>query len=90
MKKGCQRCEHLIGYHNSCPRGTNESCTVKDCNCERYVYSRTFKDLTSDPSWELWRWKDFIEDLIEEYGEQAVMYTNTGYNNVELMLRVDK
>jgi hypothetical protein len=42
--------------------------------------------VTEDPSATLGEWLMFIMFLIQEYGEDAVLYTDGGYNNVEMVL----
>lgn len=44
-------------------------------------------DVDSDPEWTLKEWKDKIEELIELYGEESVMYTDGGHNNVDLVVK---
>jgi hypothetical protein len=38
-----------------------------------------------DPRWTLKEWKEFIDSLIEEHGEEAILKTDAGYNNVVLI-----
>jgi hypothetical protein len=41
-----------------------------------------------DPDWSLREWKRTIDDLIVKYGEDAILFTDAGYNNVELFLQI--
>jgi len=43
-------------------------------------------EIVHDPRWTLQEWKDFIDELVHEYGAQTVMFTDAGYNNVALIL----
>jgi hypothetical protein len=40
----------------------------------------------SDPKLTLKEWKNFIELLIVKFGEDANMFTDSGYNNCELIV----
>lgn len=45
-------------------------------------------DLTdfSDPSMTLAEWQDKINELIEEYGENATLEADAGYNNISMYI----
>ena len=40
----------------------------------------------ADPSFPLKIWRDKIDILIKIYGEEAVLFTDAGYNNVEFAI----
>jgi hypothetical protein len=40
----------------------------------------------SDPCWSLTKWKQFIDNLLEDYPANSVLSTDAGYNNVSLVL----
>ena len=52
----------------------------------------TDKDINigDDPMRSLKVWKEFIQEKIKLYGQNAILYTNAGYNNVELLLHILK
>ena len=44
-------------------------------------------EITNDPYMTLREWSDLINGLIAEHGENAILFTASGYNNCEIMLR---
>lgn len=45
---------------------------------------------TSDPKMTLKGWQLTINELIDKYGEDTVMFTDGGHNNVEMILLVER
>lgn len=43
-------------------------------------------DVDADPCWTLKAWREFIDLMIDNYGEDAVLYTDAGANNVQLVI----
>ena len=39
-----------------------------------------------DPNMTLRAWETLIDELAEKFGETAILYTDAGYNNVELII----
>ena len=46
----------------------------------------SYISIISDPYISLGDWKKLIQELIDKHGENTIMYTDGGYNNVELYL----
>jgi hypothetical protein len=42
-----------------------------------------------DAALPLHKWKELIETMIEDFGKDTVLYTDGGYNNVSMKLRID-
>lgn len=40
----------------------------------------------NDPSFTLKEWRDIIQRLIDEHGEDTILYSDAGYNNVQFFL----
>lgn len=47
---------------------------------------KSLGDAVDDPSMTLKQWLFLVKDLIKTHGEDAVMFTDGGYNNVTLRL----
>lgn len=45
-------------------------------------------DVWDDPFTTLKEWQTFIEDLIETYGEDSIMFTDSGHNNTSMVVEV--
>ena len=52
-----------------------------------YIKELEFFD---DPCMPLFMWKDRIEELIAEYGEHAVMFTDSGMNNCQMVIQIEE
>jgi hypothetical protein len=55
----------------------------------RAMYTKDLVDFC-DPCLPLYVWKDRIEELIEEYGEFAVMFTDSGMNNCQMVIEIEE
>lgn len=41
----------------------------------------------NDPNWPLEKWLEFIKSQIEIHGKDSILYTDAGYNNVEMVIK---
>jgi hypothetical protein len=46
--------------------------------------------VSSDPSWSLEKWEEFIKILISKYGRNVKLKTNAGHSNVDLEVEIIK
>lgn len=54
----------------------------------RLVYEHELLDDLRNASMPLWMWKQKLTALIEEFGDETIMFTDSGNNDSQMVLEV--